>query len=107
MRRTDPTDPSCGSSPKLDPTGQLAFYSLITEKVKVLFVFCLQAMSAEPQKFCLKWNDYRSSVAAAFEGLRQDEELVDITLCCEGKKIKAHRMMLSACSPFFRELLKV
>ncbi|XP_043221336.1 broad-complex core protein isoforms 1/2/3/4/5-like isoform X2 [Amphibalanus amphitrite] len=62
--------------------------------------------SSDLQKFCLRWNDYRSSVTAAFEGLRQDEELLDMTLCCEGKKIKAHRVMLSACSPFFRELLK-
>ena len=64
-------------------------------------------MAADGQRFCLKWNDFRNSVTAVFEDLRQDEELVDITLCCEGKKVKAHRMMLSACSPYFRELLKV
>jgi len=58
------------------------------------------------QRFCLKWNDFRNSVTAVFEDLRKDEELVDITLCCEGKKVKAHRMMLSACSPYFRDLLK-
>ncbi|XP_043212165.1 broad-complex core protein isoforms 1/2/3/4/5-like isoform X9 [Amphibalanus amphitrite] len=63
-------------------------------------------MAADGQRFCLKWNDFRNSVTAVFEDLRQDEELVDITLCCEGKKVKAHRMMLSACSPYFRELLK-
>ncbi|XP_037076928.1 broad-complex core protein isoforms 1/2/3/4/5-like, partial [Pollicipes pollicipes] len=59
-----------------------------------------------PQKFCLKWNNFKNSVTSVFDNLRQDEELVDITLCCEGKKIKAHRMMLSACSPYFRDLLK-
>ena len=59
------------------------------------------------QKFCLKWDHFRSSVTSVFNNLRQDEELVDITLCCEGQRIKAHRMMLSACSPYFRELLKV
>ncbi|XP_037084292.1 zinc finger and BTB domain-containing protein 17-like [Pollicipes pollicipes] len=58
------------------------------------------------QKFCLKWDHFRTSVTSVFNNLRQDEELVDITLCCEGQKIKAHRMMLSACSPYFRELLK-
>ena len=61
----------------------------------------------DSQKFCLKWNNYQNSVTSVFENLRQDEELVDITLCCEGHKIKAHRMMLSACSPYFRDLLKV
>ena len=61
----------------------------------------------EPQKFCLKWDAFQSSVTSAFDLLRQDEELVDVTLCCEGHRVRAHRMMLSACSPFFRELLKV
>ncbi|XP_037085507.1 zinc finger protein 534-like [Pollicipes pollicipes] len=60
----------------------------------------------DSQKFCLKWNNFQNSVTSVFENLRQDEELVDITLCCEGHKIKAHRMMLSACSPYFRDLLK-
>ena len=59
------------------------------------------------QKFCLKWDAFQSSVITAFDLLRRDEELVDITLCCEGQRLKAHRMMLSACSPYFRELLKV
>ncbi|XP_037094885.1 longitudinals lacking protein-like [Pollicipes pollicipes] len=58
------------------------------------------------QKFCLKWDSFRTSVTSVFDHLRQDEELVDITLCCDGHKVKAHRMMLSACSPYFRELLK-
>ena len=66
-----------------------------------------QATMAASQKFCLKWNNFQNSVTSVFDNLRQDEELVDITLCCEGKKIKAHRMMLSACSPYFRDLFKV
>ncbi|XP_043218473.1 protein bric-a-brac 2-like isoform X4 [Amphibalanus amphitrite] len=61
---------------------------------------------AASQKFCLKWNNFQNSVTSVFDSLRQDEELVDITLCCEGRKIKAHRMMLSACSPYFRDLFK-
>ncbi|XP_037083920.1 longitudinals lacking protein-like [Pollicipes pollicipes] len=38
------------------------------------------------QKFCLKWDGFQSSVTSLFDHLRQDEELVDITLCCEGQK---------------------
>ena len=70
-------------------------------------LYVLQNKMAASQKFCLKWNNFQNSVTSVFENLRQDEELVDITLCCEGQKIKAHRMMLSACSPYFRDLLKV
>ena len=67
----------------------------------------LPGVVMDPQKFCLKWDAFQSSVTSAFDLLRRDEELVDITLCCEGQRLKAHRMMLSACSPYFRELLKV
>ena len=59
------------------------------------------------QQFCLKWDGFQGSVTSVFDHLRQDSELVDVTLCCEGRQVQAHRMMLSACSPYFRELFKV
>ena len=70
-------------------------------------LFLFQATMDVSRKLCLKWGNFQSGVTSMFDNLRKDEELVDITLCCEGKKIKAHRMMLSACSPYFRELFKV
>ena len=78
----------------------------VNDHYAVLSLLFAENMDAN-QKFCLKWNNFQSSVTSVFDNLRQDEELVDITLCCDGKKIKAHRMMLSACSPYFRDLLKV
>jgi hypothetical protein len=36
-----------------------------------------------------------------------DKDFVDVTLGTEGRKLPAHKMLLSACSPYFRELLKV
>lgn len=62
---------------------------------------------ADTQHFCLRWNNYQSSITSAFENLRDDEDFVDVTLACDGKSLKAHRVVLSACSPYFRELLKV
>lgn len=61
----------------------------------------------DTQHFCLRWNNYQSSITSAFENLRDDEDFVDVTLACDGKSLKAHRVVLSACSPYFRELLKV
>ncbi|XP_071513193.1 uncharacterized protein [Panulirus ornatus] len=58
------------------------------------------------QQFCLRWNNFHSNITSAFESLRDDEDFVDITLACEGRQIKAHKMVLSACSPYFRSLLK-
>ncbi|XP_037084940.1 broad-complex core protein isoforms 1/2/3/4/5-like [Pollicipes pollicipes] len=58
------------------------------------------------QQFCLKWNNYHVNIANSFDSLRVDEDFVDVTLACDGFHMKAHRMVLSACSPFFRQLLK-
>nr|CAD7431134.1 unnamed protein product [Timema monikensis] len=34
------------------------------------------------------------------------EQLVDCTLSCQGQFLKAHKMVLSACSPYFQELFR-
>ena len=58
------------------------------------------------QRFSLKWNNYQSQLVQAFENLLDSNDLVDVTLGVEGKKLSAHKMLLSACSPYFRELLR-
>ena len=59
------------------------------------------------QQFCLRWNNFHTNITSAFESLRDDEDFVDITLACDGRQVKAHKMVLSACSPYFRSLLRV
>ena len=61
-------------------------------------------MSSE--KFCLKWNDFESNITTAFRELREEEDFFDVTLACEDNQIQAHKVILSACSPFFRNILK-
>ena len=58
------------------------------------------------EKLCLKWNDFQDMIQASFEELRGDNDFTDVTLACEDQSIKAHKVILSACSPFFRKLLK-
>ena len=65
----------------------------------------LQTMDSK--QFCLKWDGFQGTVTSLFDQLRHDGELVDITLCCDGQRLRAHRMMLSACSPYFRQLIQV
>ena len=57
------------------------------------------------QQFCLRWNNYQSNLTQVFHQLLQTESFVDCTLSCEGHNIKAHRMVLSACSPYFQTML--
>ncbi|QQP37285.1 Broad-complex core protein isoform 6, partial [Caligus rogercresseyi] len=54
----------------------------------------------------LRWNDYEANVKSGFSELRKEEELFDITLAVGSQQIKAHKVILSACSPFFRSLIK-
>ncbi|KAH8240055.1 hypothetical protein KR032_010735 [Drosophila birchii] len=56
------------------------------------------------QQFCLRWNNYQSNLTNVFDELLQSESFVDVTLSCEGQSIKAHKMVLSACSPYFQAL---
>jgi len=58
------------------------------------------------EKFCLRWNDFATNVSGTFRELREEEDFFDITLACEDDQIKAHKVILSACSPFFRTVLK-
>ena len=62
-------------------------------------------MSSE--KFCLKWNDFESNIGSAFRSLREEKDFFDVTLACEDEEqVSAHKVILSACSPFFRNILK-
>ncbi|XP_023326634.1 zinc finger protein 131 [Eurytemora carolleeae] len=58
------------------------------------------------EQFCLKWNNYRSNLTSAFKSLREDEDFVDVTLSADGINLKAHKVVLSACSNYFRDLLR-
>lgn len=62
---------------------------------------------AEEQQFCLRWNNFQAYITSQFESLRDDEDFVDVTLACGGQRLGAHKVVLSACSPFFKELFKV
>ena len=61
-------------------------------------------MSSE--KFCLKWNDFESNISGAFRELREEKDFFDVTLACDDNQIKAHKVIISACSPFFRNVLR-
>ena len=54
------------------------------------------------QEFCLKWNNHRSTILSVMDMLLEEESLVDVTLSADGQFIRAHRVILAACSPYFR-----
>jgi len=58
------------------------------------------------EKFCLRWNDFESNISDAFKDLREQKDFFDVTLACDDSQIEAHKVILSACSPFFRNILR-
>jgi len=58
------------------------------------------------EKFCLRWNDFETNISVAFRELREDKDFFDVTLACDDQQMQAHKVILSACSPFFRSVLK-
>jgi len=59
------------------------------------------------EKFCLRWNDFETNVSSAFRELREEKDFFDCTLSCGTRQLQAHKLILSACSPFFKEILKL
>ena len=59
------------------------------------------------EKFSLKWNDFHSNVSKSFGILRKEDYLQDVTLVGDdNSQLAAHRLVLSACSEFFKEIFK-
>jgi len=58
------------------------------------------------EKFCLRWNDFESNISTAFRELREEKDFFDVTLACDDNQVQAHKVILSACSPFFRSILR-
>ena len=58
------------------------------------------------EKFCLRWNDFESNISVAFREIREEKDFFDCTLSCGSRQIQAHKLILSACSPFFKSILR-
>jgi len=58
------------------------------------------------EKFCLRWNDFESNISVAFREIREEKDFFDVTLSVGDRQVQAHKIILSACSPFFRGILR-
>ncbi|KAL1117901.1 hypothetical protein AAG570_004214 [Ranatra chinensis] len=63
------------------------------------------AVAKDTQQFCVRWNSYQSNLQSAFPKLLTSEHFVDVTLACESRMVKCHKLVLSACSAYFEKLL--
>lgn len=63
-------------------------------------------MGSADEQFCLRWNDFQDCIKSTFQGLREEKDFMDVTISCDGEQLKAHKVILSACSVTFRNVLK-
>ncbi|XP_049532473.1 modifier of mdg4-like isoform X11 [Anopheles darlingi] len=59
---------------------------------------------ADDEQFSLCWNNFNTNLSAGFHDSLVQGDLVDVTLAAEGHLVKAHRLILSVCSPYFRKM---
>jgi len=63
-------------------------------------------MGSTDEQFCLRWNDFQQCIKSTFQDLRDENDFMDVTISCDGEQVKAHKVILSACSVTFKTLLK-
>ncbi|XP_074102581.1 uncharacterized protein LOC141529783 isoform X2 [Cotesia typhae] len=56
--------------------------------------------------FNLTWNNHLANLSGLFEGLYKSGSLTDTTLACQGGMLRAHKLVLAACSPYFERVFK-
>ncbi|XP_055315416.1 protein bric-a-brac 1-like isoform X3 [Sitodiplosis mosellana] len=56
------------------------------------------------EQFCLRWNNHHPNLITVFSTFLQNDQMVDVTLISENQEIHAHKIVLSACSPFFQNI---
>ena len=64
------------------------------------------------EKLCLRWNDFGGNVSRSFASIRESNQFFDCTLTTEdddddaySEYLRAHKIILSASSDFFRKVL--
>jgi len=61
----------------------------------------------ECESYNLNWAEFTSYTSKTFKDLLHNQDFADVTLVCDDDEaIKAHKVILSACSPFFNRILK-
>ena len=57
-------------------------------------------------KYSLKWSQFELNMSKSFKDLKASDEFFDVTIACDDDtQIKAHKVILSASSPFFHNIL--
>jgi len=56
--------------------------------------------------FVLSWDQHEENRTSTLKSLWENEDFLDVTIACDDDQIDAHKVILSAASPFFQKILK-
>ena len=56
------------------------------------------------QDLMLRWEDHHKSFFELAEDLCHQEQFIDVTISCGDHNFPAHKLILSVCSPYFKNL---
>merc|ERR1719482_1617538 len=62
---------------------------------------------ADNENYCLRLNEFEGNAKIYWQKLQTENDLCDVTLACEDKQIKTHKLIISSCSPVLRNILKL
>ena len=54
-----------------------------------------------------RWHDFESNISQGFRDIYNAKDFMDVSLVSEGSALQAHKVVLSACSSVFYDILKV
>ncbi|XP_031346961.1 protein bric-a-brac 1 isoform X2 [Photinus pyralis] len=90
---------------EISPYYQKCYFCRMEVVIKIGFWNVGDVGIMSGQHYCLRWNNYQSNMTSVFHQLLQNEAFVDVTLACKDLSLKAHKVVLSACSSYFQKLL--
>lgn len=61
-------------------------------------------MATNSDEYLIGWDNHANNFSISFNDLLQNKEFIDVTLAADGYLIEAHRLVLSALSPYFRRM---
>jgi len=61
---------------------------------------------SDKDHFNLRYDEHEQSRAASLQALWENRDFLDVTIACDDDQIEAHKVVLSAASPFFQNILK-
>ena len=61
---------------------------------------------SEDDDFILSWDIHEKTRTSKLKSLWENNAFLDVTIACDDDQIDAHKVILSAASPFFETILK-